>query len=98
LGYGNDVIGVPKSFSSAEVPSSLGLGSRNASQLFQAVQLSNAIETAEGADAAISLEDALAQVTRVAAKLPFFYAPFGTEGEAAGRNFQIAPATKTTAM
>lgn len=94
FGYGDGVIGVPETFSAANVPGGVGFGSRNTSQFFHAAQLGDTIETADGADAAIPLEDALAQVTGVGAQLPLFDAPFGTEGEAPARNFEIAPAAE----
>lgn len=98
FGYGDDVIGVPEGFSAAEIPSRIGFDSRNASQFFHAAQFGDAIETADSADAAVPLEDALAEMTGVTAQLPLFDAPFGTEGEAPGRNFQIAPAAEATAI
>jgi hypothetical protein len=92
------VIGVPEAFSSSRAPFLLCARSRHASQSLDVIELSDAIETAEGADSMIALEYALAEVTRVAPQLPFFNAPSGTKGLPARRNFQLAPAAKAAAV
>ncbi|HEV2687986.1 MAG TPA: hypothetical protein VGV35_05515, partial [Bryobacteraceae bacterium] len=57
-----------------------------------------AIDTACRADALVSFENSFAQVSRVGAQAPFFYAPIGAEGLAAFRDFQVAPAAKVPAV
>lgn len=95
FGNGDDVIGIPKSFSAAEIPASKGTSASGASEAFDVMKLSRAIEAADGADAAIPFENALAEMAGIGAQLPFLNAPFGTEGEATGRDFKLAPAAET---
>lgn len=98
FGNGDDVIGIPESFSAAEIPRGESAGARGTPQAFDVVKLSRAIEAANGADAAVALKNPLPQMARIAAQLPFFDAPLGTEGEAPGRNFELAPAAEATAV
>src|SRR5205823_12776115 len=51
----------------------------------------DAVETANSTDSAVPLEDTLAQVTGIGAKLPLLDTPIGTEREPPRRNFEIAP-------
>lgn len=60
--------------------------------------LSDAIDAAERANSTVALEDALAKMAGIAAQLPFFDTPVGTEGESSGRHFELAPAAETTAI
>ncbi|HZS55145.1 MAG TPA: hypothetical protein VFA65_12125 [Bryobacteraceae bacterium] len=60
--------------------------------------LSDTVDAADGANAAITLKDAFAQVARVAAQSPFFDAPIGAKRQPARWHFQIAPAAETPAI
>ena len=98
FGNGDDVVGIPQSFAAAEIPGGEGTGASGTAEAFDVMKLGGAIETADGAEAAIALEDAFAQVAGVGAELPFLDAPLGAEGEAAGRDFELAPAAETAAV
>ena len=58
----------------------------------------DAIGAAERTDAFVALENALAQMARVAAETPFFDAKGGTEGLAACWHLELAPPAETTAV
>lgn len=94
----DDVIGIPEGLSALHFPLAARFGSGRASQSLHPAQLGDAVEAAHRADTLISLEYAVAEVTRIAAKLPFFDAPIGAEREPAGRDFEIAPATEAAAV
>jgi len=98
FGNGDDVIGIPESFSAAEIPGGEGAGARGTTKALDVMKLGGAIEGAGGADAAVALKDAVAEMSGIAAQLPLLDAPCGTEGEAAGWNFELAPAAEAAAV
>ena len=53
---------------------------------------------ADGADAAVPLENLFAKVAGIGAKAPFVHAPIRTEREAPGRDFQAAPAAQRASV
>ena len=55
FGYGPDVIGVPESLAAAEPPFEAGPGARRPAKALDVAELRQAVETADGADAAITL-------------------------------------------
>src|SRR5437667_4398471 len=63
------------------------------------VEISHAaIHAANGANTFVAGQYLLSQITGICAQPPFMDAPIRTEGEAAHRNFKIAPAAQTTAV
>ena len=57
-----------------------------------------AIEAADCTDPPVALEHSFAKVSGIAAQFPLLNAPIGAEGQASGRNFQVAPATKAPSI
>ena len=87
LNHGYNVIGIPERLAAAQSPGRSCPGARRASQFFHMPELGNTVSTADCADSAVSLQHSFAQMTRIAAELPFFHAPFRTKGEPALWNF-----------
>jgi len=73
------MIGVPERFSPSETPFGYGSDARCATQLLNPAPLGDAIDTANRADTAIAFKDAFAKMARIAAQLPFLYAPLRAE-------------------
>jgi hypothetical protein len=65
--HGDDVVGIPESFPAVEIPASERASARGATQALDVVKLRGAIEPADGADAAVAFEHALAEVAGVSA-------------------------------
>ena len=93
-----DVICIPKRFSAAQLPAFACFETGRTAKAFDAVPFREAIDSAHCADAVIALEHSLAEMSGIAAQPPFLHAELGTERNAAGRNFQIAPTAKASAV
>ncbi len=98
FGDGQDVIGIPKRLSVFEPPLGSSGYAGGTTHPFDAAQFGDAINAAEGADAAIALKDPLAQMGGIAAQFPFFDAPIRTERKSSRWNFQVAPTAKRAAI
>lgn len=98
LTHGNDVIGIPKRFSAANLPAFAGIQARRTSEALDAIPFSNAINPADSADAAIPFEHSFTQMPGIAAQPPFLHAEIRAERNASGRNFQVAPTAKAAAV
>jgi hypothetical protein len=98
LGDGDDVVGIPEGFAAFESPSGDGLETGGAPKTADVRVFGDAVRAANGADPFIALQHAFAQVTRVAAKLPFFYTEGGTECLPANGHFKLTPAAEITAV
>jgi len=85
------MVGIPKRPPSSQAPIFDGLDASRTAQSLQPPHLGYAIEVATGAYAAVALEDSLAEMSRVAAELPFLYAPLRTKRLARRGHLQIAP-------
>ena len=92
------MIGIPKRFAAADLPAFAGIETRRTAKALDAVPFGDAIDPADCADAAIALEHSFAEMSGITTQLPFLDAKVGAEGNAAGWNFQIAPAAKVTAV
>lgn len=96
---GEDVIGIPKAFSRDRTQSPIVEHhfSAGAARPLQPAESFHAIYTADFANASISSEYLLAEISRACTQLPFVNAPFGAEGEPATRNFKRTPAAQCAA-
>ncbi len=90
----DDVIGVPQAFPSpwAQTPCEQRLELRRSAQPLQLPFGTEAIDTADGADAAVALQHFFAEIAGVGAQAPFFHALGGAKGRAAFGHLKIAPA------
>lgn len=92
----NDVIGIPQAFTGVrlDTPFPQGNSSTLGWQTPQPAPLLYAIYAADAANPLVTLQDLVAQVTRVAAEFPFVNAIGRTERAApSGWNLKVAPAT-----
>ena len=92
FGDGEDVIGVPEM--PATAPFLFELAARLEIQLALVFAKSFGVEAALGADAAVSCENPIAEITRIGAEPPFVDAGGTTECEAAAGDFDAAAATE----
>jgi hypothetical protein len=100
FGYRNDVVGIPQAFAKAgtDAPFGARTGTGNSAHSFEMMPCGDAIDTADGANTAIALQDFLAEMTGVGAELPFLDAPIRAKREAAFGYFQIAVAAQIAAV
>src|ERR1700736_5193495 len=89
LGYGHDMVGVPKV--TAAAPVLLELPARGVIELAFVFAQRLGIEAALRAHAAIASEDLIAEISRIGAKPPLAHAGVAAKSEAAARNFSAAP-------
>ncbi len=93
LGHRNDVVGIPQRLPAAvfESPLPEHLSPRSVIQLAHIASDFFRIHAALRANALIAIENMLAQIAGIRAKLPFVDADIATEGPSAFRNFRTAP-------
>ena len=94
----DDVVGIPERFAAFESPSGDGFLARATTETANVGVLGHAICSAFGADPFIAFEDAVAQMTGITAKTPFFHAEGGAEGLTASGDFELAPTAEATAV
>jgi len=96
----NDMVGIPQALSgtAAQAPIEKKLEPGSASETFQLPLSIQAVDSAAGANAAIALQYAFANIARVAAQAPLLHAPGGTKSYATLRHLQIAPAAQIPAV
>ena len=97
---GHDMVGIPKrpAREPFEAPVCEQLLPVTPSGPLQFEVCGTGIAVADGANAAFSLEDLLAEIAWVGAKTPFVDAPVRAEGEAPRRHFEVAPAAERTTV
>ena len=100
FGYRHDVVGVPQAFAKAGTDAPFGArpGTGNTAHSFEMAPGGNAIDAADGANAAIAREDFLPEMAGVGPELPFLHAPIRAKREAALGDFQIAIAAQIAAI
>lgn len=76
---GNDMIGIPKAFSSAQVPLAGSAEARRSAQMTKMSVGSDTIVATKSTNAAIPFEHLFSKVARVGAKFPLVHAAIGTE-------------------
>src|SRR5579862_5528192 len=91
---GNDMVSVPEGFSeaAAQAPVEEGFQACGAAQALDAAFGFEAVDAALSANAAVALQDFFAEIAGIAAQPPFFHAPIGAKGPAAGGDLEITPA------
>ena len=98
FGYGADVVGVPEAAAGGDGLHAVEMkagGAGWASGSFECVVGGDGVDVADGADAAITGEDLVAEIAGVGAKTPLVDAVVAAEGTAAfGEDFEIAPAAE----
>ncbi len=93
---GDDVVCIPETFSghAGEAPVVESLSATIATGAFELQPGFYGVDAAQGADAFVAGENAVAKVAGVGAQFPLMDAPFRAEGAAGRTNFESAPAAK----
>lgn len=100
FGYRQDVVRVPEAapIEFSESPEGEHLFSSFTARLLKSEKGAARIQTADGADGFIPLQNELAKIAWIGAHAPFMDTPVRAEGEAARGNFKRAPSAECASI